>query len=156
VVCANGAVLWDAQSDGVIWERSFEPTGLAAAVARVRETLPDAGVALLSSRTMFLDDTYLALRAKGADGAQTFSEVGEVLSGHRVVMVALRHPRLTADQLLTPATQAFAGIGTASFAGLGVVDIAHLAASKAVGVAEELAQRGCPAEATVRFRRHAQ
>ena len=45
VVCANGAVLWDTRSGGVIWERGFEPTGLAAAVAGVREALPDAGVA---------------------------------------------------------------------------------------------------------------
>jgi len=151
VVCANGAVLWDARSGGVIWERGFDPTGLVAAVAGVREALPDAGVALLSTLTMFLDDAYVALRAKGAEGAETFSEVAHVLSSHRIVMVAVRHPRLTADQLLPPAAEAFAGFGTASFAGFGVVDIAPLAASKAVGVAEEMAERRCSAEATVVF-----
>ena len=151
VVCANGAVLWDTRSGGVIWKRGFEPTGLAAAVAGVRRAFPDAGVALLSTWTMFLDDAYLDLRAKGAEGAETFSEVAHVLSSHRIVMVAIRHPRLTADQLLPAATEAFAGVGTASFSGLGVVDIAPLATSKAVGVAEEMAERRCSAEATVVF-----
>ncbi len=151
VVCANGAVLWDAWSDTVIRERAFEPTGLAAAVAGVREALPDVGVALLSARTMFLDDAYVTLRAKGTEGAEPFSEVAHVLSGHRVVMVSLRHPRLAADQLLAPAAEAFAGLGTASFAGLGVLDVAPLMASKALGVAEEMAERGCPPEGTVVF-----
>lgn len=151
VVCANGAVLWDTRSGGVIWERGFEPAGLAAAVAGVREALPDAGVALLSTRTMFLDHAYRALRAKGAEGAETFSDVAHVLSSDRIVMVAIRHPRLTAEQLLHPAAEAFAGVGTASFAGLGVVDVAPLAASKAVAVAEEMAERRRSAEATIVF-----
>lgn len=82
VVCANGAVLWDSQRDQVRRERSFDPVALAVAVTRMRDALPDAGVALLSARTMFVDRTYMALRRKGADGAQIFSDLEHVVAQH--------------------------------------------------------------------------
>jgi hydroxymethylpyrimidine pyrophosphatase-like HAD family hydrolase len=151
VVCANGAILWDAKGDEVVKESCFEPLALAVAVHRLQEALPGAGVVLLSARTMFLDETYLGIRSKGAEGAEVFSDIDLVLSGHGIVMVAVRHPRLVADHFLTPAAAAFAGVGLASFAGMSVVDIVPQATTKAVAVAEELASKGCAAEATVAF-----
>lgn len=150
VVCANGAIVWDARSDEVVRESCFESTSLAAAISRLREALPQAGVALLSAQMMFLDETYLALRQAGADGAEVFSDLDPVLSLHRIVMVAVRHPRLTADQFVTSVSQVFTDIGTASFAG-GAVDIAPRGATKAVAVAREMANAGCSAEGTVVF-----
>ena len=151
VVCANGAIVWDAKRDEVVKESSFDPSALAVAVHRIQEELPGAGVALLSARTMFLDETYLGLRNKRAEGAEVFSDVDLVLSRHRIVTVAVRHPRLVADHLLTPIVEAFAGVGVASFAGLSVVDIVPQTTTKAVAVAEEMASKGCAAEATVVF-----
>lgn len=151
VVCANGAILWDAKRDEVVKESCFDPPALAVAVHRLQETLPGAGVALLSARTMFLDETYLGLRNKRAEGAEVFSDIDLVLSRHRIVMVAVRHPRLVADHFLTPTVAAFAGVGLASFAGMTVVDVVPQATTKAVAVAEEMASKGCAAEATVAF-----
>ena len=97
--CANGAIVWDAGADEVVQERHFDPSALAVAMHRLREVLPGAGVALLSARTMLLDETYLGLRYKRAYGAQVFSDIEAVLSRHRIAMVAVRHPRLAADHL---------------------------------------------------------
>ncbi|MDQ6725790.1 MAG: HAD hydrolase family protein [Actinomycetota bacterium] len=154
-VCANGAIVWDAGRDEVAQERWFGPSALAAAVHRLKLALPGAGVALLSARTMFLDDTYMGLRTKRADGAEVFSDIDLVVSRHRIVMVAVRHPRLTADHLLTPTVEAFAGVGLASLAGLSVVDIVPGTTTKAFAVAGEMASRGC-AGSDRRVRRHAQ
>jgi hydroxymethylpyrimidine pyrophosphatase-like HAD family hydrolase len=66
-------------------------------------------------------------------------------------MVAVRHPRLVADDILPPTVEAFSGAGVASFASMTVVDIVPRTATKAIAVAEEMASRGCGAEATVVF-----
>lgn len=79
VVCANGAIVWDAKRDELVEERYFDPSALAVAVHRLREVLPGAGVALLSARTMLLDGTYLGLRYKKADGAEVFADIELVL-----------------------------------------------------------------------------
>ena len=151
VVCANGAIIWDAGRDEVVWESCFDPSALADAVHRLREALPGAGVALLSARTMFLDETYMELRRKRADGAEVFADIELILSRHRIAMVAVRHPRFVADHILSPIVEAFAGVGVASFAGLSVVDIVPRTTTKAVAVAEEMTSKGCAAEATVVF-----
>lgn len=100
---------------------------------------------------MFIDDTYLGLRNKRADGAEVFSDIDLVLSRHRIVMVAVRHPRLMADDILAPTVAAFSGVGVASFAGLTVVDIVPMAATKAIAAAEEMTFKGCGAATTVVF-----
>lgn len=66
-------------------------------------------------------------------------------------MVAVRHPRLVADHLLSPTAEAFAGVGVVSFAGLKVVDIVPRTTTKVLAVADEMASMGCAAETTVVF-----
>ena len=151
VVCANGAIVWDAGRDEVVRERCFDPAALGAALTRLRAILPDAGLALLSARTMFLDEAYLALRHKKPEGAEVFSNVDGVLSSHPIAMVAVRHPLLGADRIVAPASEAFAGAGVASFAGPCAVDISPGSVTKAVAVRHEMADWGCPAEAAVVF-----
>lgn len=151
MVCAGGAVIWDAPSDEVLHERAFNPIALASAVARVRAAIPDVGVALLSSRTMFLDRNYVAVRHRRSAGAVAFTDPMDVVADHPIVMAAVRHPRLRADEYLERTARAFEGVGVASPAGLDAVDIAPGATTKSAGVADELARRGCRADATVVF-----
>lgn len=151
VVCANGAIVFDAARDEIASEVWFEPTALATAVGQLRQSLPGAGVSLLSAQRMFLDHAYLALRGKGADGAEVFSAVEAVLSGHSISMVAVRHPTRTVDQFPAAVTDAFAGVGTASFAGTDTIDVAPGRTTKLSATATELAAAGCPPDATVAF-----
>jgi hydroxymethylpyrimidine pyrophosphatase-like HAD family hydrolase len=89
------------------------------------------------------------LRRKALHDDLPISAAGE--DEARMVMVALRHPRLGAEDLLRPATEAFAGVGSASFAGPSVVDVVPAGVAKADTAAAVLARLGCPPEATVAF-----
>lgn len=81
VVCANGAIVWDAKRDEVVKERCFDPSALAVAVHRLREALPGTGVALLSARTMFLDETYpVASAAQPLDAISTATATAFVVA----------------------------------------------------------------------------
>ncbi len=151
MVCANGAVVWDAARDEVIWDRAFDATSLAVGVARVRRALPDAGLALLSARTSFLDATYVTLRGTGAKDADLVFDPKAVMSGQRIVAVAVRHASLPSEELLPIVSVAFAGAGLVSFSGIGAVEVAPVGMTKAVTVAVEQADAGCPAGAVVAF-----
>jgi Cof subfamily protein (haloacid dehalogenase superfamily) len=151
VVCANGAVVWDAQTNAVIRDTCFEGAELASAIDRLRGALPDVGVALLSSETMFLDDGYVRLRGKGAHGAAVVSDIGATTTEHRIAIVSFRHPRLLADELITFAEDVFAGVGTASVAGSTTVDVVPRGVNKAVTVAEVALSMGCHPGASAVF-----
>ena len=149
VVCANGAIVWDAAADEMVQEVCFPAASLADALSRVQRTIPDIAVALHSARRMFLDERYIALRVKGLDDDAPMSAAGE--GAGRMVMVALRHPRLGAEDLLAPVTDAFAGLGSASHAGPSVVDVVPAGITKGGTAAGVLADLGCPPDATAVF-----
>ena len=151
VVCANGAIVWDAGRGEVIDQSSFDPAALSEGLTRLRTALPEAGFALLSVDAMFLDEASVALRGKMSGGAEACSDIDAVIATHPIAMVAVRHPRLAADEMMATASAAFADAGVASFAGLGVVDIAPGGATKAVAVAREMASLGCAPEEIVVF-----
>jgi Cof subfamily protein (haloacid dehalogenase superfamily) len=151
VVCANGAIVWDAASNGVIMDRCFDRATLTEALVRVRSVLPRAGFAILSADTMFIDDTYRRLRRTGAEGAELVHDVAVVAEREPIAMVALRHPELAAREFIDVAADAFDGVGTATFASVPTVDICPAGISKAATSAEMLARAGCPAEGTVAF-----
>ena len=148
-VCANGAIVWNPRADELVHEVCFPAPALLKALSRVRTTIPDVAVAVLSARRMYLDDRYVALRPKGLDEDLPMSAAGQDEAS--IVMVALRHPRLGAEDLIGPATEAFADLGSASFAGPSVVDVVPAGVTKAGTAARVLARLGCPPEATVAF-----
>ena len=151
MVCANGAVVWDAGRNEVIWDLAFDGPTLADAVARVSEALPDAGLAILSARTSFLDATSVALRGTGPKDSVPLTDPGTVVSTHRIVMVAVRHATLRSEELCPIVSAAFAGAGLVTFSGLGAVEVAPLGMTKAVTVAVELDRLGCPPACVVAF-----
>jgi Cof subfamily protein (haloacid dehalogenase superfamily) len=129
VVCANGAIVWNSGADEVVQEVCFPAADLADALARLRVAVPDVAVALLSARRRFLDEGYGALRAKAFGDDLPMAAAGE--DGQRMVLVALRHPRLGAAELLAPVAAAFAGVGEASWSGASVVDVIPAGVTKA-------------------------
>ena len=149
VVCANGSIVWNASTDGIVQEACFPAAALADAISRVRTMIPDVAVALLSARRMFLDERYVALRPKGLEDDLPMSAAGE--DGDHMVMVAMRHRRYGAKDLLGPASEAFAGLGRASYAGPSVLDVSPDGVTKAGTAAGLLVDLGCPPEATVAF-----
>jgi Cof subfamily protein (haloacid dehalogenase superfamily) len=146
VVCANGAIVWDAGADEVVSEVTFAPAALSAAIAGLRAAVPDVAVALHSARRMFVDERYVALRPKGLKGDWPYDSAG--MDGEGIAIVAVRHPGLPAEELAAALSQAFAGLGTASFSSTTVADVVPAGVTKAATVAGFL---GCPPAATVAF-----
>jgi Cof subfamily protein (haloacid dehalogenase superfamily) len=151
VVCANGAIVWDAASDQVVSDRCFEPASLIEALRSVRSALPAAGFALLSADAMFIDDAYRRLRGTGVKDAELVDDVTAVLAGARIALVAVRHPDMGAAEFVDFASAAFGDAGSATFASHSTVDICPNGSSKATSVADVLAGVGCHGDATVAF-----
>ena len=153
VVCAGGAILWDAGRDEVVHQTGFGPASLAAAVRRMDAALPGTGIALLSADVMHLNDRYLALRPrKGLSGAQLLPDVALAAAGDRTIaIVALRHPDAPVQQVVAAAAESFAGVGQATFAGGSTVEVSPLGVTKAQAVEAVLAPMGCHARSTVVF-----
>ncbi|MDN5748670.1 MAG: HAD family hydrolase [Pseudonocardia sp.] len=55
-VCANGAVLYDASEDRVVWSQALAPEALAELAATVAEVLPTSGLAVERLGTGAFDD----------------------------------------------------------------------------------------------------
>lgn len=151
MVCANGAMVWDARSDEVLRQIDFDPAALFPAITRFCVAMPDTAVAVLSAERMFLDERYAALRRKGAGDDELISDLGRTISEHRIVLVGFRHPRFAAEQLLPAASVAFAGVGTPSFAGIETLDVVPIGVTKAVTVGHLLSELGCQPGATAVF-----
>jgi Cof subfamily protein (haloacid dehalogenase superfamily) len=151
VVCANGAIVWDAGSDEVIAEYSFAADGVAAALERLRRSLPEVGIAMLSADTMYLDEAYAAFQGKRATGAVAAFDLPSVLAKNRIAVVSLRHPALMSEQLIDSATRAFEGLGLASFAGISTVDVVPIGFDKVAAAERVLGAAGCWLREAVAF-----
>jgi Cof subfamily protein (haloacid dehalogenase superfamily) len=152
MVCANGAIVWDAESDEIIESRCFEAGELSQALTRVRAVLPHAGLALLSSDRMFMDDAYGQLRAGPVrDGMELVADVTSIVGREPIAMVAVRQGGQQANEFVTAAGNAFGDTGTATFAGARAVDIHPAGVSKSIVGAELLGRYGIRPDAAVVF-----
>ena len=152
VVCANGAIVWSAGRDEVLDQTSFDPAALIVALGQLACLVPGAAMALLSADKMFLDERYLAhRRKKGLRDAVLVSSFGYVANDHPIAAVAVRHPRLAADQLLAPVAAAFSDVGEATFAGVGAVDVVPSGVTKSTAVEALLTDAGHSGESAVVF-----
>lgn len=152
IVCANGAIVWNAKHDQVLDQTSFEPAELIASLERLGTLVPDAAIALLSAKTMFLDERYLAQRPrKGLAGAVLTPSLVQVADEHAIVAVAVRHPQLAGGQLRAPVAAAFAGVGEATFADTRAVDVFPSGVTKSSAVNRLLTDAGRPVASAVVF-----
>jgi hydroxymethylpyrimidine pyrophosphatase-like HAD family hydrolase len=152
VVCANGAIVWNAELDQVLAQTGFEPAGLITSLRRLGTLVPDAAIALLSAMTMFLDERYLAQRPKkGLAGAVLVPSLVQVANQAPIAAVAVRHPRLAGDQLRGPVAAAFAGVGEATLSGIRAVDVFPSGVTKAAAVNRLLTDAGRAVESAVVF-----
>jgi Cof subfamily protein (haloacid dehalogenase superfamily) len=150
VVCANGAVVWNAASD-LIWEQAcFDPSRLRAAVAWCREARPSLCWAYLSPDTMYADAAYLATRTKRHD-AELVLDVTGIGDEEPLVAAAVREAGKAAVSFFDLVASGFAGVGTPSLACVPTLDVAPLGVSKATAVARVLRRFGHEPTSTVVF-----
>lgn len=151
VVCANGAVVWDARKEEILEEASFDKDALCSAICRLRDGNGELGWAMLTSEVMYADDAYVNARTTGATGLVPVPDVCEIAATKPVVAVAVRHRRLPAAALFETISSGFRACGTASLAGRAVVDVNPLGITKAVAVERVLLAHGHRPQTVVAF-----
>jgi HAD superfamily hydrolase (TIGR01484 family) len=150
VLCSNGALIYDMHAGRIIGEHLIPPPELAEAARRLREAIPEIGLAVESANGLTGDSRYetglwdddVAIRR--LPDAELFSRPAAKLLG--------RHPRLSADELLALAAPAVAGVVTIYHSnGTRLVEASAVGVSKASALADLAGAHGIPAAAVVAF-----
>ena len=149
VVCANGAVVWDAATDVINEQDCFDMAGLRTAIARCRDARPTLAWAYLSPDTMYADVTYFATRKR--HDAEIVADITTIGDEVPTVAVAVREAGHTAASFFDVVASGFAGVGTPSLACIPTLDVAPLGVSKATTVARLLRRFGHQPDGTVVF-----
>jgi Cof subfamily protein (haloacid dehalogenase superfamily) len=157
MVCAGGAVLYDARTDQVIAERCFDADGTRERLSAMRARHPEWAYAALTSRRMFVEPRYFGVRDPRHGGErdphdrEVVDDVGDVVIRSDVVCVAVRHPGLEAEIFLPLVESGFDGVGTATRGSAVTVDVAPFGTTKGTAVARVLQELGARPERCVAF-----
>lgn len=139
-VCANGALLYDAVADEVLWSRTMDPTALAAVAAAATSTLPDCGIAVErasgSQPSFIADEEYLhawdtgmAVHHERYDRATLLSEPA--------VKLLIRCTRLRSEEMYALLAPAIGDAADMTFStSKGLIEVSPTGVSKATGLAE--------------------
>jgi HAD superfamily hydrolase (TIGR01484 family) len=148
VLCSNGALIYDMHANRIIGEHLIPPPELAEAARRLREAIPEIGLAVESANGLTGDGRYEAgawdsdVSIRRLPDAELFSRPAAKLLG--------RHPRLSADELLVLATPVLADIVNVYHSnGPRLVEVSAAGVSKASALADLAAERGIPPAAAV-------
>ncbi|MGQ0573706.1 MAG: HAD family hydrolase [Pseudonocardia sp.] len=154
-VCANGAVLYDATTDAVVWSRALTVDTLATLAAAVDEALPGCGIAVERVPTAAFEpaETFLAepeyLHAW--PGRHHVATRAEILA-EPAVKLLVRGPRLSSDAMMAALAPAVGGVADLTFSTpRGLVEASPPGVTKGSGLAEVAARLGVTAADTVAF-----
>jgi HAD superfamily hydrolase (TIGR01484 family) len=149
-LCSNGALIYDMHADRIIGEHLIPPRDLAEAARRLREAIPEIGLAVESAHGLTGDGRYEAgvwdddVSIRRLPDAELFSRPAAKLLG--------RHPRLSADELLALAAPAVDGVVSIYHSnGTRLVEASANGVSKASALASLAAGQGIPPAAVVAF-----
>jgi Cof subfamily protein (haloacid dehalogenase superfamily) len=150
MICADGALVWDPDTDAVLEQTSFDLGGLRAAAQHLRAAVPEVSVSLLSADTVFRDDRNPTVRPVRA-GVVRISNYSEDLAGQEIVFVQIRHETLRPADLVGPVAAAFDGVGSIALEGRVGIDVVPTGITKAVTAHKMLERVGYLPETTVVF-----
>lgn len=154
-VCANGAVLYDATEDHVVWSRSLSAETLARLADAAAEALPGCGVAVERVPTRAFDEaeTFLAEPdySHAWPGALHVAPRDEVLA-QPAVKLLVRAPGLSSDAMVAALAPAFGDLADLTFSTpRGLVEASPPGVTKATGLAEVAERLGVDAADVVAF-----
>ena len=144
-VCANGAVLYDAAEDRVVWSRTLGPDALAHLAEVVTVALPGSGLAVERVGVSASDEfaAFVAepeYRHAWAEGDNVVAARSEVISRPAVKML-VRCPGLSSDAMVAALAPVVGDTADLTFSHpRGLVEISSPNVTKATGLAE-VAQR---------------
>jgi Cof subfamily protein (haloacid dehalogenase superfamily) len=141
-VCANGAVLYDAADDRVLWSRTLSPATLVELAEAVGERLPGAGLAVErvgataedSSVAQFVAESGYVHAWPNPDHAP--ADRPEMLARPAIKMLA-RAPDLSSDAMVAALAPVIGHLADLTFSHpRGLVEMSPPGVTKATGLAE--------------------
>jgi HAD superfamily hydrolase (TIGR01484 family) len=141
-VCANGAVLYDAVDDRVLWSRTLPPDTLVQLAEAAAEVLPGSGLAVErvgasaedSSVAQFLAEPDYVHAWVNAD--HEAAERADLLV-HPAVKMLARAPELSSDAMVAMLTPVVGHLADLTFSHpRGLVEMSPRGVTKATGLAE--------------------
>ena len=141
-MCANGAVLYDAADDRVLWSRTLAPSTLVELAEAVAELLPGSGLAVErvgasaddSSVAQFVAEPDYVHAWPNADHAA--AERPELLARPAIKMLA-RAPDLSSDAMVAALSPVVGHLADLTYSHpRGLVEMSPPGVTKATGVAE--------------------
>lgn len=150
-VCAQGAQLYDAGADRMVWsvtlDRELAETALGKIEAEVGQVYAAVdqdgvdGLTLIEPGYEMPHPTLPAVRVPRRDDLWT----------EPISKVLLRHPRLTDDGLAAAAVGAVGSLASVTMSGPGTVELQPRGVTKATGLALAAEYLGLPPSATIAF-----
>jgi Cof subfamily protein (haloacid dehalogenase superfamily) len=149
-ICSNGALIYDMHTEAVIEEHPIAPPELAEAARRLREAIPDIGLAVESATGLTADSRY---QAGAWDSDVTLKRLPDAeLFGQPAAKLLGRHQRLSNDELLALAGPAVAGVVTVCHSnGPRLVEASAIGVSKGSALAGIARREGISAAEVVAF-----
>lgn len=156
-VCANGAVLYDAVEDRVIWSQALAADALAELAAAVAEVLPTSGLAVERVGAGAFDDPTSGFVAEPAyrhawpDSDNHIAHRSELVSAPAVKML-VRCAELSSDAMVAALEPVVGDAADLTFSHpRGLVELSSPGVTKATGLAEVAQRLGVTATDVVAF-----
>ncbi|MFB7999110.1 HAD family hydrolase [Streptomyces sp. NPDC056002] len=150
-VCAQGAQLYDAATDRIVWSLTLDRDLAEQALGKIEAEVGQVdaavdqdgrdGLTLIEPGYVMPHPTLPAVRV----------ERREELWAEPISKVLLRHPRLTDDELATVARAVVGDLATVTMSGPGTVELQPCGVTKATGLALAAERLGLTAERTMAF-----
>ncbi|WP_406104782.1 Cof-type HAD-IIB family hydrolase [Streptomyces sp. NBC_01003] len=150
-VCAQGAQLYDAATDRVVWSLTLDRDLAEQALGKIEAEVGQVdaavdqdgtdGLTLIEPGYVMPHPTLPAVRI----------ERREELWAEPISKVLLRHPRLSDDELATAARAVVGDLATVTMSGPGTVELQPCGVTKATGLALAAERLGLTPERTIAF-----
>ncbi|WP_165491703.1 HAD family hydrolase [Egibacter rhizosphaerae] len=150
VICANGAVVYDAARDRVVEERALRPTTTREVIAALRAQEPDLAFAWETTREFRCEPGFAALAEWPVpDGAVLDESVRDTHDG--VVKLLARHPAGDMSSMFDGLAAQVDGLATVTHSTATLVEVSAAGVDKGTAVAQFVAERGFAPEHTIAF-----
>ncbi len=141
VVCANGAVLYDARRDEVVAERTLATRVVGELGAALRARLPGVAFAVEGARGFRCERRFAEHNEWPIPVDAVVDDEGWV-DGEPVAKLLVRHPGLELGELLAAAGEVLDGQGEATYSSATLLEVAAPGVDKAAGLAEVVGALG--------------
>jgi len=148
-VCANGALLYDMETEEVVRENPLDPAVGAEVARALRERIPDLVFAVERGTGFGLEPQYRA-RAPLPSGAEV-AAIEDLLTAPVAKLLA-RHPTLDSDTLLAQAREIVGDLATFTHSSPnGLLEISGPGVSKALALEQLATEGGIASDETIGF-----